>query len=399
MKKTLSLAIVLMLASLFIVSAAELDVVEAGSLPGDFSYGIDKAIDNFRYSITFNKEKKAVLALQIAEERAAEIRALALEKKLDRIEQAKSSYEKYVEKSRKVLDEIEISDDEKKSEETIRELSRIKDRVESHQERLQELKLSVLEQAGEDLSEEEVQKIEEFFEKLQDDTNLVGASAIKRLENAQSSYKLLKKISDDELEDELEKIREEEGLSENQKERIEKANERIKKEIELRKELLEKRREKIEENKDLTEEQKQVALEQIQIQQDRLSEAEKVRELAKELAESGDIEAAKNIIKEEYRKIVSEREEIDPELVMKLRERYENSKKIGFVNKDLDKDALEKRKELLEKINEKKGLKEMDDDLEDDLKDIEDSIKEDSKDLEDELKDLEDSMEDLSSKM
>ena len=80
----------------------------AGVKPGSFFYFFDTASENISLFFTFNPEQKAKKALAYADERLAEIEAIAEEKNPDAVKTALTNYESNValatEKSKEVKD-------------------------------------------------------------------------------------------------------------------------------------------------------------------------------------------------------------------------------------------------------------------------------------------------------
>lgn len=97
--------------------------------------GIDRALDRVRLAMAFNKERKAKVALDISEERLAELQALKDEKKAAKLEKAQKHHEKALARVEQALENIAVNGDEKKSEEALKKVIALQNKVEAHREK------------------------------------------------------------------------------------------------------------------------------------------------------------------------------------------------------------------------------------------------------------------------
>ncbi|MDO8594680.1 MAG: DUF5667 domain-containing protein [bacterium] len=108
MKKLTTLSI-LFISLAFVVPMQASAATSAGVKPGSFFYFFDTASENISLFFTFNPEQKAKKALEYADERLAEIEAIAEEKNPDAVKTALANYESNValatEKSKEVKNE------------------------------------------------------------------------------------------------------------------------------------------------------------------------------------------------------------------------------------------------------------------------------------------------------
>ena len=122
-----------------------------GTTPDKAGYGLKTALERIRLTFTFNRAKKAELALKLAELKVKEARLMATQNKLDALEKAKKEHEKYLN-----LAEISVEalgDDEK----ALREQARIQVNLDEQKEQLNELESLALIKSG--LTEEQKQKL------------------------------------------------------------------------------------------------------------------------------------------------------------------------------------------------------------------------------------------------
>lgn len=66
---------------------------DRGVMPDSILYGIDTAIDNIRYAMTFNETQKAQIGLQIAEKRLLQVRDMILQNKTKESEAAEKEHD------------------------------------------------------------------------------------------------------------------------------------------------------------------------------------------------------------------------------------------------------------------------------------------------------------------
>ncbi len=131
MKKTAICFIFLIVIFALPVSASA--TAKAGIKPGSFFYFFDTTFEKINLFFTFNPENKARKALEYADERLAEVEAVASENKPKEIEKAMSDYEKKISLATEKSKELK---DEKKTEEL---LNIVSENTVKHQETLAEV--------------------------------------------------------------------------------------------------------------------------------------------------------------------------------------------------------------------------------------------------------------------
>lgn len=292
-----------------IVSAEELEIEDAGRVPGNAFYGLDQMFDNLRVSMTINQERKAEKALLVAEERLAEIEKLTEDGEIEKAEKARESYEKFIERSENAIKRIESNGDVNKSEEALRRVSRVQESLEAHHEKLKEIHLRIIEARGDNMTEEELAKIDEIFAALQEKSELIGQRTVNKLTNLETQHKVLADLSDEDLEELLIRIQGEEGIDVMKKDREARDDVRFSREVEAREGNLERFKERIE-NSNLTDEEKAKALERVN------REEMKVQEFKEN--------------KEALRERLQDKEHYAEELREQLKNRIENAKKGKF---------------------------------------------------------------------
>ena len=112
MKKSLAILSILLISLAFVAPTQASASTSAGVKPGSFFYFFDTTFENISLFFTFNSENKARKALGYANERLAEIEAIAEEKNPDAVKTAIANYESNIalatKKSKEVKDKGQV---------------------------------------------------------------------------------------------------------------------------------------------------------------------------------------------------------------------------------------------------------------------------------------------------
>lgn len=143
MKKIFVLIVVVFL-SLMMFSTAKEDVsieiiTDAGVTPQSPFYGIDIALDKISLALTRDHTKRVVKGLEIAQERLLEVQEMLRDGKN---EEAAEAVEAHGEVMTEIETDIEVYSAENSEEELETELS-IEDEVDAHQERVQDIRITI----------------------------------------------------------------------------------------------------------------------------------------------------------------------------------------------------------------------------------------------------------------
>ena len=137
---------------------------DVGTTPDQAGYGLKVAMEKIRLALTFNRAKKAELALQLSELRVREARLMMANDKLESLEKSRSQYRKYIDLAEKNIDEI---DDDN----ALKEQARLRVRLDEQSNQIDELESVILIKAN-GLSDAQKEKllalIEEFKSQNQD---------------------------------------------------------------------------------------------------------------------------------------------------------------------------------------------------------------------------------------
>jgi len=137
---------------------------DVGTTPDQAGYGLKVAMEKVRLALTFNRAKKAELALQLSELRVREARLMMAEDKLESLEKSRSQYRKYIDLAEKNIDKIDDDND-------LEEQAKLRVRLDEQSNQIDELESVILIKAN-GLSDAQKEKllalIEEFKSQNQD---------------------------------------------------------------------------------------------------------------------------------------------------------------------------------------------------------------------------------------
>lgn len=191
-------------------AGAQIGKIKAGTTPDSFLYGLDTAIDNIRYLLTFDNTAKAKVGLEISRERLLEVREMVIKNKVNAAQKAQNEHVKTLEKVKSSVTVLSRDNSTQELTETLeieKEIEEHEDEVETISEELK-IKIKV---KGE-ITEEQQALIDSVLNLMQ---NKTGEVKIK-IENKKDETKIKIKVetgkSDEEIEDEIEELEERTGL-------------------------------------------------------------------------------------------------------------------------------------------------------------------------------------------
>ena len=171
---------------------------EAGVSPDSALYGLDRAMESVRLAFTFNNAKKSEIALENAEERLAEIKAMIQAKKQDKAEVAGEYHKKSMEQVRKFMGKIESNGNEETAKYAYEQTEKIRIKTEAHKAKIIAVKAGVLEMQRSKISEEELTDMEHIFNRAQQRTEDTEMGAIQKQDNIRVRYRILSGKSESE---------------------------------------------------------------------------------------------------------------------------------------------------------------------------------------------------------
>ncbi|HEY4500875.1 MAG TPA: DUF5667 domain-containing protein [Candidatus Paceibacterota bacterium] len=197
-KPLLMIASILFISLAFVVPMQASAATNAGLKPGSFFYFFDTTFENIGLFFTFDSEQKAKKALGYADERLAEIEAIAEEKNPDAVKTAIANYESNValatEKSKEVKDKGQAEG--------------LFTLIEGSTSRNQEVLAAVLIKVPEEAKAAITQAIEASKKGQEEATKQIAELRIE-IERLKNEVAELKKESDNPQADEVEKLKKE----------------------------------------------------------------------------------------------------------------------------------------------------------------------------------------------
>lgn len=177
MKKIFALfAILVLLTSFVIAEEAEPELyeddIEAGITPDSLFYGLDKAMDRISLALTFNKAKKAEKGLKIAQERLMEVKQMIEENKFEHAAKAQEEHGKAMEAAENALGKVKDPED----------VEQLKNQVQSHYEKVVQVKNAIMERQRERMNEEQIAQMEEVFGKIMTKAQEMETKIIQKVE-------------------------------------------------------------------------------------------------------------------------------------------------------------------------------------------------------------------------
>ncbi len=215
MNKILSLAIVFVLVFSVLILAQDSEIsqlVNPGITPDSFLYGVDLALENIGLALTFNSNVKIEKKLRNAEERLSEVRAMALENKIEEMAEAKEKLEEVSKDIKEDLDGI-IGEDSK---EELREIIKLEQKIGDLDDKVDEVEkeIKIKIKIKGDLTQEQMDLIIQLINSFE---GKVGELDIKiKVKKGEIKIKVKEETGRDadEVEDELEEEEEIEGEEE-----------------------------------------------------------------------------------------------------------------------------------------------------------------------------------------
>ena len=197
-------------------------IAQPGIGPDSIFYGLDKASDRIRLAFILNKEKRAERALTIAEERLAEAKKMLEEGKSEEAEKAMGFQNDYLLEAGNSLEGIDVNTDSANAEEAIKKATRIQNKIESHSEKVAEVKSKILTRLAEsNMSEEQLAHLEDVFNRIINKSQEMEEKTLQKKENAKIKYKVLANKTDEDISNIEKTIEKSEGLKKDRKLRAE----------------------------------------------------------------------------------------------------------------------------------------------------------------------------------
>ncbi len=193
---------------------AAVQLPDAGTTPDSFIYGLDIAMEKMALAMTFDEGKKFEKRLEFAEERLAEARSMALEKKFEAMEKARVKYGDLLEGAQKDFVEVKNGDVEAE----LRKELELEQRFKQHRDKVKgmdrELKVKVRSEG--ELTAEQLEMISAILDSVKGQSGEVEIE----IENEKGKTKIKIELETGEDPDEVEAaFKEQMGITEEEKQR------------------------------------------------------------------------------------------------------------------------------------------------------------------------------------
>lgn len=209
----------LLVVSMFAFVSASSEEVEsfdikerAGIAPGNFFYGFDKAFEKVGMALTFDKEKKATKALNIAEERLAEAEYIAENGHFEKAKNIRKEYAKYLGITEQAVEDLYNEKNAEKSEESLRKVTRIEGQIERHEMNLETFEERAKQRQNGEPTAEQRAEIEELISQYKKDVSIAQNKIREEKEKFAIKHKALTNLSDRDMNILLEEIQNKEGF-------------------------------------------------------------------------------------------------------------------------------------------------------------------------------------------
>ena len=220
--------------------------------------------DEVKMKYTFNKQKKAEIALKIADKRALQAGQLTEKGKYTEAKELVKKHKEAVEKAEKYNEDVAQDGDAESVKQALRETVMMQEKLEIHKEKFILVHSRILERQSEKISEEKLTHLEEVFSNIEEKSLEAENRIAQKQENLIARYKILTGATDEEVNsliegfrDEFQQIKEERHKTIQEEEKlIEHKKELIKERHELNKESEKEEFEESEKNTKCTKEAK-----------------------------------------------------------------------------------------------------------------------------------------------
>ncbi len=171
--------------------------MDAGIGPKSRWYWFDNMGDRIRFAFAFGNEAKAQKALEIAEEKLAEIEALE-DADPELVEKARARYERYIERATSHMEKIEARNEEKAGN-ALGKVATMQERLELHYNKSLAKKERILKRHEENMTEEQLARLEAAFGKLENKTERARERLGKKENRVREIYQLKTNATDEEI--------------------------------------------------------------------------------------------------------------------------------------------------------------------------------------------------------
>ncbi|MBR9680200.1 MAG: hypothetical protein GOU98_00015 [Candidatus Altiarchaeota archaeon] len=186
--------------------------VVSGINPDSILWGLDVALDKISLALTANPEKKAEKALEIAQERLMEVKAMAEANKFEAIAKAEKEHKSTLLKVEESINDLSEDDPEVQIEKELELEVKLKEHKESVERVKTELKVKI--QVEGELTVEQQARLDEFLASLSENTENAQIQIQNKKDDTKIKIKIKTGETEIEVEQRIEKLEIEHGLLE-----------------------------------------------------------------------------------------------------------------------------------------------------------------------------------------
>ncbi|MBU1855249.1 MAG: hypothetical protein KKF89_05990, partial [Nanoarchaeota archaeon] len=180
-------------------------------LPDNPFYGIKRAFEDLNLAFTLQTQKKTEKALELANKRISEIQLMSEKGKTDNLDKVKKAHEQALEKVKSGIAFIkEIQGDPEEEFETV---VRLENKIKEHEEKVLKLKDIVHSNLKIKLSAEQEEKLNLFFQSLEENTELAKNNMANEKEKTRERLKNEQGYTDEGVDNKLAAVEKSSGLS------------------------------------------------------------------------------------------------------------------------------------------------------------------------------------------
>ncbi|MBR9689658.1 MAG: hypothetical protein GOV01_02045 [Candidatus Altiarchaeota archaeon] len=208
MKLQALLAVIMM----FVPIVADTHEITSGINPDSVLWGLDVALDKISLALTRTPEKRAEKALEIAQERLMEVKAMVEGNKIEAAAKAESEHESTIKEVEKSVSDLSEDDPEEQIQKELELETKLKEHRDSIEKVKTELKIKI--QVEGDLTNEQQALLDVFLASLSKNTEDVKVQIQNKKDGTKIKIKEKTGETEDEIEQRIERLEIEHGLLE-----------------------------------------------------------------------------------------------------------------------------------------------------------------------------------------
>jgi len=171
----------------------------AGQVSDDSAESTNVFLDTIKMKTTFNKEKKAEIAMKIADKRALKAGQFAEKGKHEKAKELVEKHKQAMENAEEAFDELAVNGNEEDVKKALKATVRMQVKLDAHKEKYTSVHSKILERQSDKMDEEKLAHLEEVFSKIEERWAVAEERIAQKQENLISRYKVLTEATDEEI--------------------------------------------------------------------------------------------------------------------------------------------------------------------------------------------------------